>query len=311
MVKRSLRRNAGLTMIEVVVASIILTAIVGMSSYLVWNTSRTVASAEVGLQLENNAREFLSTLTKELHQGRMGMVRMVPWDANVMVKTTSFSLGTPGPYVRSTGTPPGIDGIIPATATTFRILNFKLPGKSMDLTKTNASVDADPNMFNLKMYKDTGGVMDTDYTYEIQYWWEIDNGTFKAEGAVGAGPGGFVPNNFDDNKNGLRDEGVIRKAEIFYRKDGSIDKRNISTVLRNVPWVYDPAFPNDWTKGRPGLVFCIPDTDGSGVVYTSAGTEKRIYVNVTLEAEDPRYPGMKNRNYFRTFATYIDLRNLN
>jgi len=56
MMLRTHRSRLGLTMIEVMVSSVILAAIVLMSSYLVWNSARTVSSAESALQSELQAR---------------------------------------------------------------------------------------------------------------------------------------------------------------------------------------------------------------------------------------------------------------
>ena len=71
------RSQAGLTMIEVLVASIILTALVAMSSWLIWGSSKHVSRMEAEMTLENQAREFIGMLTKELHQANMSNVQWV------------------------------------------------------------------------------------------------------------------------------------------------------------------------------------------------------------------------------------------
>jgi hypothetical protein len=325
---KSRRSETGLTMIEVVVASIILFALVTMSSYLVWNTSRTVSSMEVGVQMEIQAREFITQLQKEFHQTsfKFNQVWVVDWDATLPapLPLTAFNPGTATPGTKHAYTTkvsayyPGADGIIPngpfpaPAATVFHALRFKIPGKTMDLTTLNANYDApvppgQQKNFDLKGYlkAQSLSVDPPDYTTEIQYWWEFDQTNFKNEGTLAGGigpigPGGFQATGTDLNGNGISDEGVIKRLETTYDVNGNVLKRSVSTVLRDVQW--------DAANNRPGLVFCIPGADPAGTLYP-LGTERRLFVSVTMERVDPQNARKKSRNFVKQIATYLDVRN--
>jgi len=302
-------------MLEVVIASLILTALVTMSSYLVWNTSRTVSSSEVGVQMEIQAREFMTQLAKEFHQTsfKFNQVYVVNWDTALTVPLTAFGPGTPTPGTKQnyggfvSAKYPGPDGLVPAGATVFHALRFKIPGKTMDLTTQNADYDPKDKVksqnFDLQTYLKARSlsVDPPDYTTEIQYWWEFDQTNLVNEGAVGGnGPGGFKADGLDNNNNGVVDEGVVKKLETTYDVNGNVITRKISTVLRDVQW--------DAVNNRPALVFCIPGADPAGTVYPG-GAEKRLFMSVIMERADPQNPKKKDRNFVKRVATYIDVRN--
>src|SRR6185436_15177786 len=101
MVNTRSSREAGLTMLEVVIATIILTVIVGMASWLVWSASGHVTTTEVTVQLEMSTREVLGMMTKELHQSKINKVEMmdttqpIPCDG----KSIDITNSTPGKAV--------------------------------------------------------------------------------------------------------------------------------------------------------------------------------------------------------------------
>jgi len=316
MMKKS-RHDSGLTMMEVIIASIILTALVTMSSYLVWNTSKTVSSSEVGVQMEVQARDFMSQLAKELHQSSFGKdaISVVLWDPTLIVSKSSFNAGTPTPGSKQayggylSATSPKADGTIPSGATVFSVLRFRIPGPTLDLTTKNADHDKDPANFDLKAFKASTAKPPPDWTTEIQYWWEFDQTNRANEGSTGgtvgpAGPGSLKADGVDNNGNGVIDEGVIRRMETTYDVNNNVIKRSMTTVLRDVQYIPN-VNPN---LSRPGLVFCIPNADSSGKLYPS-GEEKRLFVSVTMERADPQNPTNRKRNYVKQVATYIDVRN--
>jgi Tfp pilus assembly protein PilE len=312
--QKKLGRQAGLTMIEVVIASVILTVIVGMSSYLVWSSARTVSSSEAAMQAELQAREFLSTLTKELHQSKMVTLRQVNWDSTLTVTpATAFKSpysATPGtavPYAPCTVVPAYSGAIkIPATGvyltglTTFNAIRFKLPGTTMDLTTLNANHDTNATNFDLKAYKNGANLTNADFTYEIQYWWELQPDESSSPTTPGNAPNGLFPDGKDNNWNNVTDEGVIKKIETWYDIAGAVIRRTQSIVCRDVQW--------DAVNNRPGLVFSVPGADAGGTAY-AAGSEKRLFVSLTIEKADPRYPKDPKKNIVKTVTTFIDVRN--
>src|SRR5262245_19503361 len=145
---RARNRQAGLTMLEVIIASIILTAIVGMSAYLVWSSSRSVSSSEAALQLENTGREFLEMITTELRQAkRSGIAQVKTQTIRVNPPEDIHTIPTKSPKL-------GIDVSPVPEGVDFDALRF-------DLVDPN-------NTFKLDDFKNS-----TERIYTIQYWWQV------------------------------------------------------------------------------------------------------------------------------------------
>jgi type II secretory pathway pseudopilin PulG len=251
---RARRAQAGLTMVEVIVAAIILTAIVGMSAYLVWSSSRSVSSAEAGLQLENTAREALNVMVTELRQARRlqivkvttAPIRTDPQFGNVH----TYPVTDPKLGIAVSPAPEGVD---------FDGIRFQL---------------VDPrNTFNLDSFKNS-----TERTYIVQYWWQVEYDDQKEPKGGGNGPNGREPDLIDNNKNGVVDEGCLMKMETWFAPDGvTIDPnlgRQITTVLRNVKRLRFrlPAATTaaDVLAGKPNL------------------NSNRIEIAIDLEIMDPK-----------------------
>ena len=158
----------------------------------------------------------------------------------------------------------------------------------MDLTTLNANFNSNPKNFDLKTFKASS--TDPDWTYEIQYWWEVQ----ADEGKVvpGGGPNDLVPDGIDNNGNGVIDEGVIKKLETWRDTSGVVQKRTYSTVCRDVK----------------SLSFCVPTRDLTGTAF-NPNPLKIITVSVTLEITDPRYPKDPLRHILKTVSTTIEVRN--
>ena len=249
--KRARSAQAGLTMVVVIVAAIILTAIVGMSSYLVWSSARSVSSAEAALQLENTAREALNVMVQELRQARRLQV------AKITTSTirTEKQFGDPHNYAATdsrlgtvvTPVPEGVD---------FDGIRFDL---------------VDPrNTFNLDDFKNS-----VERTYTVQYWWQVAND----EKTVGIGPNAREPNGVDDNKNGVVDEGDLMKMETWYTAADKLTVdpvlgRQITTVLRNVK----------------RLRFKVPAATTAADVLAGKPNynSDRIEITIDLEIMDPK-----------------------
>jgi hypothetical protein len=338
MVNTRSSREAGLTMLEVVIATVILTLIVGMASWLVWSASGHVTTTEVAVQLEMNARELLEMMTKEIHQSKMNRVEMldttqpIPCDG----KSIDISMPTPGKGVAYTQWSP-----LDPTKNKFDSIRFRTPGLIMDLTavdekglvngkkpphimdnSTNANLNGKPRLsdptkvydnFDLKKFKDSqGDSTSSRWLYEVQYWWEIDNTGLTNEGDTGLGPNGYVPNLKDDDGDGVIDEGVVKKMETWYNSDLTVKQRTVSVVLRDVidfkVWV--PGIPS-WVVPNPGQ----DPTKKSSYKYDpeanalTLGAEQNVVISITVSKADPRHPKLADKNIVRTYTTTVDLRN--
>src|SRR3954468_14107454 len=94
------RSQLGLTMIEVVISSIILSLLAGMASWLVWSSAKHVSTAEAKMQMDMEARELMATITKELRQTRVGQGYMVDSAGTPVLDPAALaSKATPGSAV--------------------------------------------------------------------------------------------------------------------------------------------------------------------------------------------------------------------
>ena len=340
MVKTRSSREAGLTMLEVVIAAVILTLIVGMTSWMVWSASGNVTTTEVGIQLEMSTREVLGIMTKEIHQSKMNKIEMVD---------TLIAIPCDGTYMDISNPTPGKAVAYPVwspldpTKNKFDGIRFRTPGVMLDLTavdknglvngkkpphqmvnNVNADLNGKPlptdptktyDNFDLKRFKDSqGDATASRWLYEVQYWWEIDNTGLKPEGIVGTGPNLFVANGKDDDDDGVIDEGVIRKMETWYNSDMTVQRRTVSTVLRDVTDF------KIWIPGNPSWVVPTPGEDptkAGSYKYDptlpanqfTAGAEQNVAISITVSKADPRHPKIATKNIVRTFTTTVDLRN--
>jgi hypothetical protein len=279
-------------MIEVVISSVILTMLVGMASWLVWSSAKHVSTAEARMQMDMESRELLATITKELRQTRLGQVYAVD-SASIPVLDAATLTGQ---------ATPGSSALPPVAGTPFYAIRFKIPGNSMDLTRdTVGSFDlpayvADKNLSNPK---------NPDWTTEIQYWWEPD--AQQKEGASGAWAQGYAPDGLDNNKNGIVDEGVIRRMETTFETSGIRKSRTVTTVCHDVQIAGPSAAPPlGWstTKAKVGLTFLLlPDSaDANGVRQSP----NRLQVTVTLERPDPEN---KKLTIWKQVSSVIEMRN--
>jgi type II secretory pathway pseudopilin PulG len=70
-----LNRRGGLTMLEVMIAAILLAAVFAMTFVVIWSSSETVSRAEVQVQLEALTRETLNQIVSEIRQTQKGYIK--------------------------------------------------------------------------------------------------------------------------------------------------------------------------------------------------------------------------------------------
>lgn len=289
------KSQGGLTLIEVVIASVILAAVSAMAAYILWSSSNHVASSEVGVQLELQARELATSIGAELHQTKMATVSPVTYTLPVPTPATVFTVDpTPGtvPTTSPRYTPWDIrlytpiaphtalpvvysydttEDANPATSKPHGI-RFKIPGSLMDITKTNANADGNNSTidnFNLAKFKTTSTT--SDWLTEIQYWWEADT----------------------------LSTGLVRKFETTWDSNGTLKKRKLSLVARNV-------------KDLTFIVSKYPAWATSSVSTASAYStpfEKYISIVVTMQCQDPKYPKDTTKVIWKSVTSTIELRN--
>jgi Tfp pilus assembly protein PilE len=274
------RRNAGLTMIEVMVATFILTAIVAMASWMVWSSSKRVSTAEVNLQMDMQLREVVDKISRELRQSRLAQIKSVD-SASITVNTVTLA-ATASPGTASAM--PSNAGI-PATGFNFYSIRFKIPGTSMDITQNNAG------NFNLTNFVNDNDTNNPNWTTEIQYWWEPD--AMQGEGVPGLWANNNAPDGVDNNKNGVIDEGVIKRMETTYDTSGLLVNRTVSVVCRDVQIAGPPtAPPATWVAGKAkiGLTFAVFPS-APAVPPALSQKPNQMMVTVTMERPDPENKG--------------------
>ncbi|HLY08135.1 MAG TPA: hypothetical protein VKW04_02400 [Planctomycetota bacterium] len=301
------KHESGLTMVEVMVASIILVAISAMAMSMMLSSSNHVANMEVGVRMELTAREVITAMSAELRQAKMTSVEFVntsvgplyssnvpaltdvttlPGSGSVKAATQITSYTVPSyyttPYI-------GANGSIPAntdyrsdpygTPNIFNGIRFHIPGHQMDLTKNNANADngnANDN-FNLNKFKNSSTT--SDWVTEIQYWWEAD---------------------------GTISQGVVKRTETTRDSSGNFKTRHYAIVARNVASLSIsipkyPGFVN--TTTYPTQVAAAP------YVYTTANPEKQVAISIQMQEPDPKYPKDATKNIYRTLSSIVDVRN--
>src|SRR5258708_9711255 len=105
--------QAGLTMLEVIIASVILSAVMFMASYLVWTSSATVSEAELGVQLDSQARAIVTAIANDVRQCKAAYIRIYD------------------PVTNGTSLPTANVG--------FSSIHLRLPGTGFDSTSLNAT----------------------------------------------------------------------------------------------------------------------------------------------------------------------------
>lgn len=216
-------RQAGLSILEVMIASLILAAILAITFSILASSSAHVETTQITLRMESDARELVNQITKDLRESRFSLV-----------KTGSPS--TPFPTDGS----PHLD------------IEFRMPGLKTNLQNYSANPD---------------GI----FTRKVSYFWELDLG--EKGGLAGT----------DDNKDGLIDEGVVRKREAMVDVTGA-ELTNpapvVTTICRSLK--------------KDGLEF-------------STKILNTISVKIILEKKNPKNPKLPVLS--KTVESSIELRN--
>lgn len=220
---RAASRQAGLSILEVMIASLILAAIVAITFSILASSSAHVEATQITLKMESDARELLNQITKDLRESRFSLV-----------KTGSPST----PFPTDGSSHPDID--------------FRMPGLKMSLQNYSANPD---------------GI----FTRRVSYFWELDLG--EKGGVAGT----------DDNKDGLIDEGVIRKREAMVDVTGA-----------------------ELTNPAPILTTICRSVKKGGLEF-STKTLNAVTVKIILEKKNPKDPKLPVLG--KTAETTIELRN--
>jgi len=215
---------SGISLIEILIAAIILAGVFAIAFSLLATSSTHVESLQAGMHLETQAREVINQIAQDLRMTRFSSI--TSGGSSVVVSTT--------PYAD---------------------LQCRLPGPlpaNFDSTAYLTAHKANPN--NL-------------WTREVRYRWALS----PHEGAT--------LNGVDDDRNGVVDDGVIKKSETTYDTAGAVLSTADTTICHFVQ-----------LKGLQFLVLA-PD---------------KLQITLTLEKADPSH---KNVTFVKTVQTVIDLRN--
>lgn len=224
------KRQSGLTMIEVLIASIILTALVGMASWLVWSSSNHVSTEESKLQVESQAREVMNAITSDLRASKVSMIQ-------------GFLPNYTGTYYNGTGTWESlVDGHV------YVGIDITMPNNKQDVVTSGGGTaqGIDLTKFNSNQYWNKRSI----------YSWIVDPGQTNILADQ------EKCNGVDDNKNGLIDEGMIQKKEWVPNWNTGVAPVNStnSIITRNVHNV------NILTSKYVGLKFVASAPTVGGIV---------------------------------------------
>lgn len=259
-------RQSGLTMIEVVIASVILVAVSAMAMALLLNSSSHVSNMQVGVTLEQAGREVISQISAELRQAKMSSVELLNTKLGPLYTvTTTFTQANLAAAMTDPTTLPGSGTTRAAT---------------QDATKTIASVAGSPAYYSSPYL--TGSIpANTDYRsgppayplptgvtltppYEAQVIFngirfhipghQLDLTTLNANADAGNPKDNFDLARFKANPSGNDwvteiqywweadavvagaplSAGVVKKAETIRNSSGVLVVRHVTVVARNV-----------------------------------------------------------------------------
>jgi hypothetical protein len=289
------RRDCGLTMLEVTIASVILVAVSAMAMYLMFTATNHVSNMEVRVRLDRTAREVMAQMCAELRQAKMSTVEVVNTQVGPL-KYTATNLAqipslpgsgaTKAPSQATTAaayTSPYVTWDVAGTsaqqsAATFNGVRFRIPNHQMDLTKNNANADNGNPGDNFDLTKFKNAPMTGDWVAEIQYWWETDAPT---------------------------SQGVIKRSETIFDSNQAFKVRHYTIVCRDVAALSFtvPKYPA-WVTAAAA----IPSTALAPAIPNQypAGSEKQLTVSVQMLAPDPKYPTQTIQS---VLSSAVDVRN--
>jgi len=234
MTNMNAKRRSGLTLIEIIIASLILAAVFGIAMMLLLSSSKHVETQQAAMNLEMEAREVLNQITQDLRQTRLKLP---------VSSTVALYDGT----LKATY---GVDD----TTTVHTDIEFKMPGLEKKTSQEYMlAIKNDPESL---------------WTRTVRYQWIPETGEVAADGK-------------DNNRNGLIDEGMIRKTETYLDPAGK-SVTGTSTICHFVK--------------KDGLTF-----------MAKTGDHGKVEVTLTLEKPDP---GSKaGKTFSKTVQSTIELRN--
>jgi prepilin-type N-terminal cleavage/methylation domain-containing protein len=326
------QRQSGLTMIEVMIASVILVAVSAMSMYLLLNSSNHVTEMEVGVRLEQQAREVMSAMCAELRQAKMTSVEVVNTSAAIPPTSPYTYSGanlTEMPTIPGSGPsskPPSFVPSLPwytqpyttwdiaaspalQAAATFNGIRFHIPGYSMDLVGTDPiSTKVQSNVPTSNANADING---TTYTVGSQTF-KVDNFNLAAFKNSPSSTDWVTEIQYWWESDTPTSLGVIKKVETIRYSDGTYKARHYTILARNVASLTFtvPKYPA-WVLNA-GMA--VPQTNPPPlppivVNQYTPGSEKQVTIQIQMQAPDPKYPTNAAKNIFRTLSTAVDVRN--
>ena len=286
-------RRAGLTLLEIAIASILLVAIFGATFAILMSSSEHATAEEAQVQLENRAREVINQIAADLRQttwnkvyvggGGIALIQARPSSGVSLVEGPSEPDPLPLPPAGSrfyqypdanrssiappTGFTPGKNLAynpsfpqwmqFPYSDIQFRMLGVDNAGWSVATFKSSP---------------------DSYWTRRVRYQLAMDIGE-----DVGATP---HPDGIDNNQNGLVDESIIVKTEDTLSATGVVVKSTTTTICRDVVangfQIYMPAWGADANK---------------------------VVVTLTLEKRDPKFSKYADQKITKQVKISVSMRN--
>jgi hypothetical protein len=287
------KRRAGLSLLEVAIASILLVVIFGVTFALLMSSSEHAAAEEAQVQLEYRAREVINQIAADLRQttwdkvtvggGGVALTPVKPSAGALLIEGPSEPDPLPPPptgsryyqypdLTRSSVAPPvGLAAgknltynptytkwmQFPYTDIQFRMLGVDNAGWTI------ATYKSAPNSY---------------WTRRVRYQLAMDIGE---DGGSPPHPDGI-----DNNNNELIDESIIIKTEDTLDAAGAVVRTSTTTICRDVVangfQIYMPAWGTDANK---------------------------VVVTLTLEKRDRKYSKFADQKITKQVKTSVSLRN--
>jgi type II secretory pathway pseudopilin PulG len=166
MMKKS--RESGFTMLEVVIASILLLGVLAITGALLWTSSNQTAAGQVQMSMDQMGREAVTQMEKELRQSLLAYV----W-------FNQATAPSPGTNLKQLFSAQGIAGYpvpSPLTYSSTGTVIAGVPVSDITFLIPDPLLYNDTNPSSIK----TSGI-GAAYTYQIRYYWNVTPGAVAGD----------------------------------------------------------------------------------------------------------------------------------
>lgn len=289
------KRRGGFTLLEVIIASVLLLAVFGIAFMLLLSSSENVAAAQIGVELEGRAREVLNQIASDLRQSKLAQIKVGSSNGATLIALAPGGRSAPVPLPYPTGNRPGFklwyqfpnDPTSEPASVNQSTIPFQLAYSGSQITYPYSDLQ-----IRMPGVSDTGWTIanqkanpDSYWTRRVRYRLVMDTGeansTVTMASLVAGTPDSQYMNNTDNNQDGRIDECAILKIEETLDAAGNPIRTNPTIICRDVK--------------QNGFQIYMPLTGQDA---------NKIIISLLLEKKDPK---VKYKTIFKMVQTSVSL----